>query len=176
MDDQASISSYHSDGLRSAIMQRQREMNDLNEYRYRTLENLVKQKDVDLNMEMQKYKNLKDDFEYNLKLLEGRDEELRRYDISFSNMKRMVEEKDAIVSELKSAVAKLESRVKQEQQRNNELEVYYQEKIQELRTEAEDLRLSSIEEHKQTVTEYEVLLNDYKKKMRERDEQTQMEK
>lgn len=157
-------------------MQRQREMNDLNEYRYRTLENLVKQKDVDLNMEMQKYKNLKDDFEYNLKLLEGRDEELRRYDISFSNMKRMVEEKDAIVSELKSAVAKLESRVKQEQQRNNELEVYYQEKIQELRTEAEDLRLSSTEEHKQTVTEYEVLLNDYKKKMRERDEQTQMEK
>ncbi len=31
------------DGLRSAILQRQREVSDLTEYRFKTLENLIKQ-------------------------------------------------------------------------------------------------------------------------------------
>lgn len=79
--------------VRSAILQRQREMNDLTEYKFKSLENVIKQKDMDLNMERQKYKNLKEDFEYNLKLLEGRDDELARYDSTFANLKRIIAEK-----------------------------------------------------------------------------------
>lgn len=83
----------NSDQIRSAIIQRQREVNDLTEYRIKAIHNDLQQREADLVLERQKYTNLKSDFEYNLKLLEGRDDELKRYDLTFANLKRILVEK-----------------------------------------------------------------------------------
>lgn len=48
-----------------------------------------------------------------------------------------LQQRDETVSELKASLADMESRVKQEQARNNDLEIYYQEKMQEVRRECE---------------------------------------
>lgn len=41
-------------------------------------------KEKDLQEEKAKFSKLKEDFKYNLKILEERDQELERYDITFS--------------------------------------------------------------------------------------------
>jgi hypothetical protein len=48
------------------------------------------------------------------------------------------------VSELKSTIGEYETKLKQEIARNDELEVYYQEKIQELQAEMEVVKFDSL--------------------------------
>jgi len=78
----------HDETLRTAYIQRQNEMNQLTDYRIKSFENILKQKDSDYKVLHQKYAALQADFEHNYKLIEGRDEELRRYDAAFSKIKR----------------------------------------------------------------------------------------
>jgi len=45
------------------------------------------EKERQLNNEKSRFRKLKEDFEYNLKLLEERDQELQRCDVLFSQVK-----------------------------------------------------------------------------------------
>ena len=53
--------------------------------------------------------HLKQDYEYNLELLDGRDAELERYDKEFDDLRREVAAKDAIIGQMRSSLAKSES-------------------------------------------------------------------
>ena len=53
--------------------------------------------------------HLKQDYEYNLELLDGRDAELERYDKEFDDVKREVVAKDVIIGQMRSRLAKSES-------------------------------------------------------------------
>ena len=53
-------------------------------FRLRALEAALQEKDQKLSQQTEKLQKLKDDFKYNLKLLEDRDQELERYDIAFT--------------------------------------------------------------------------------------------
>lgn len=52
--------------------------------RIQTLEAALSGKEKDLQEEKAKFSKLKEDFKYNLKVLEERDQELERYDVTFS--------------------------------------------------------------------------------------------
>lgn len=52
--------------------------------RIQTLEAALNGKEKDLQEEKAKFSKLKEDFKYNLKVLEERDQELERYDVTFS--------------------------------------------------------------------------------------------
>ena len=52
---------------------KEKELHDINEYRIATLESLVQERDRDLTEHKAKLGKLKEDFTYNLKLLEERD-------------------------------------------------------------------------------------------------------
>lgn len=52
--------------------------------RIQTLEEALNGKEKDLQEEKAKFSKLKEDFKYNLKVLEERDQELERYDATFS--------------------------------------------------------------------------------------------
>lgn len=56
----------------------------LSKYRIETLEEALNGKEKELQEEKAKFSKLKEDFKYNLKVLEERDQELERYDITFS--------------------------------------------------------------------------------------------
>ena len=56
----------------------------LSKYRIETLEEALNGKEKELQEEKAKFAKLKEDFKYNLKVLEERDQELERYDITFS--------------------------------------------------------------------------------------------
>jgi hypothetical protein len=81
------------DSISSAILQKQQELTHLNDYRIKTLENTIVEKNKLLEKEKQQYKQLKVDFDYNLKLIEGRDEELRQFDQKFVEMRHELKEK-----------------------------------------------------------------------------------
>ena len=49
------------------------------------------------------------DFEYNLKLLDGRDAELQRYDAQFSELRAELVQRDGLIAEMRLAVAQAES-------------------------------------------------------------------
>ena len=103
--------------LRGLILQKEKELHDINEYRIHTLENLVGDKEKDITEHKQRLQKMKDDFCFNLKLLEERDAELERYDASFSSLKAVVRERDQELCELKIATAELQHNVKQERDR-----------------------------------------------------------
>ena len=59
--------------LRGLIMQKEKELHDINEYRIHTLESLVSDKEKDITEHKQRLQKMKDDFCFNLKLLEERE-------------------------------------------------------------------------------------------------------
>ena len=59
--------------LRGLIMQKEKELHDINEYRIHTLESLLAEKERDVNEGKQRLAKLKEDCTYNLRLLEERD-------------------------------------------------------------------------------------------------------
>lgn len=121
-------------------MQKERELHDINEYRIYTLEALLQEKEHDATERKQWFVKLKEDFSYNLKLLEERDAELERYDACVNHLKAVIRGKDIELSELKIALAELQHAVKQEHDRAIESEAYYQQKLAAVREEDEAAR------------------------------------
>jgi len=66
-------------GLGGLIQQKERELHDINEYRLHTLESLIADKERESEAARERLAKLKDDFTYNLRLLEERDAELERW-------------------------------------------------------------------------------------------------
>ena len=76
-----------AEDIRALIFQR-KELHDISDYRLRTLEKAVSDKESDLSLERSRFAKLKEDFQYNLKLIEDRDSELARYDQTFEAAER----------------------------------------------------------------------------------------
>ena len=153
--------------LRGLILQKEKELHDINEYRIHTLESLVSDKEKDITEHKQRLQKMKDDFCFNLKLLEERDAELERYDASFSSLKAVVRERDQELSELKIATAELQHSVKQERERAAEAESYYQQKVAQLREEGEAARWKRDDELRTQRDEFESLKRDFVRQVRE---------
>ena len=66
----------------------------------KSLQSALKEKERQLNNEKLRFRKLKEDFEYNLKLLEERDQELQRYDVLFSQVKNINSLRNGEVSDL----------------------------------------------------------------------------
>jgi chromosome segregation ATPase len=153
--------------LRGLILQKEKELHDINEYRIHTLETLLTEKERDVAENKTRMQKLKDDFSFNLKLLEERDAELERYDASFSSLKAVVRERDQELSELKIATAELQHGVKQERERAAEAEAYYSQKVAQLREEGEAVRWKKDEELRSQRDEFEALKRDCVRQVRE---------
>ncbi|XP_040100824.1 coiled-coil domain-containing protein 57 isoform X3 [Oryx dammah] len=84
-----------------------------------------------------KLRRLREDFIYNLQVLEERDRELERYDAAFAQARGLEEARQAEVSELKIEVAKLKQALASEARRLEDLQQQYQQRLQEHRLELE---------------------------------------
>lgn len=84
-----------------------------------------------------KLRRLREDFIYNLQVLEERDRELERYDAAFAQARGLEEARQAEVSELKIEVAKLKQALASETRRLEDLQRQYQQRLQEHRLELE---------------------------------------
>ncbi|CAK4675230.1 unnamed protein product [Aphanomyces euteiches] len=133
----------------------------------------------------QKFYKLQEDFKYNLKLLEGRDEELAMYDSNFATLKMVVrdrysmkistvcstkDDRESEISNLKIQLADVQSDLKTEKQKASEGDVYVQQKLKELRGAMESTRWSYDEDLRKAKEDIESMKRRHEREMREKDE------
>lgn len=102
-----------AESIRDLIQQKENELHDIHDFRSRTLETLVQQREVELQTVTDKYGKLKQDFSYNLGLIAERDAELQRYDVAFTDLRTALTDRDAQLGEAGAAVSQLEGEIAQ---------------------------------------------------------------
>ncbi|XP_054834759.1 coiled-coil domain-containing protein 57 [Eublepharis macularius] len=118
--------------------------------------------------EMQrKFNRLKDDFTYNLKVLQERDRELEHYDSLFTQLKVVENAKEAEISDLRIQVDKLQQAVTQETKKQEALQYQYQQKLKEHQLDLQRLHSSKdsdIDHHRE---EYKNMKRQLERKLQE---------
>ncbi|SPQ96323.1 unnamed protein product (mitochondrion) [Plasmodiophora brassicae] len=101
-DEKASGSPCHD--LRRLIREKERELHEINEFRSKSLESLAAAKATEVEELKARQAQIRNDFNYNLKLLEERDAELERYDRLFRKMSTNLADRDEEIERLKVIV------------------------------------------------------------------------
>ncbi|KAG6965941.1 hypothetical protein JG688_00006985 [Phytophthora aleatoria] len=156
--------------IRSLILEKEKELHDINEYRIRTLEALLRDKETAVTTAKQKLTKLQEDFKYNLKLLEGRDEELALYDANFASLKNVLRDREAELSEIRAREAELQAELQRSKQRAGEQEVQYQQKLKDARAQMEGARWKFDDELRRQEDAMETLRRNTERQLREKDE------
>jgi len=91
----------NKDELKELAGQKEREWRQIQEQRIEVLEAALTQKGKELEEQNDKFYKLKEDFKYNIKLLEDRDKELDNYEKNITGLRKQLSEKNAEISDLK---------------------------------------------------------------------------
>ena len=118
--------SVETSSLQELVQQKENEWREAQELRNKSLQSALKEKERQLNNEKVRFRKLKEDFEYNLKLLEERDQELQRYDALFSQVRNINSLRDSEISDLKIQLDDLRLKVSHEEKAKEELQRHYQ--------------------------------------------------
>ncbi|KAG3022662.1 hypothetical protein JG687_00006270 [Phytophthora cactorum] len=156
--------------IRSLILEKEKELHDINEYRIRTLEALLRDKETAVTTAKQKLSKLQEDFKYNLKLLEGRDEELALYDANFASLKNVLRDREAELSEIRAREAEIQAELQRSKQRAGEQEVQYQQKLKDARARMEGSKWKFDDELRRQEDTMETLRRNTERQLREKDE------
>ncbi len=135
----ASSIGYSNDGqIRDLVRQKQEELLEIHEYRVREAEARASTKDAEVEELKRRISKLREDFQYNVRLVEDRDEELRRYETVMDNLKVLIGEKEAQIQDLQTEIAELHARTKQQQNDASVREESTRQRISELTQSLED--------------------------------------
>ena len=118
--------SVETSSLQELVEQKENEWREAQQLQNKSLQNTLKEKERQLNNERVRFRKLKEDFEYNLKLLEERDQELQRYDALFSQVRNINSLRDGEVSDLKIQLDDLKLKLSHEEKAKEELQRHYQ--------------------------------------------------
>lgn len=118
--------SAETSSLQELVQQKENEWREAQELQNKSLQSALKEKERQLNNERVRFRKLKEDFEYNLKLLEERDGELQRYDALFSQVRNINSLRDGEVSDLKIQLDDLRLKLSHEEKAKEELQRHYQ--------------------------------------------------
>jgi len=118
--------SVETSSLQKLVQQKESEWREAQELRNKSLQSSLKEKERQLNNEKVRFRKLKEDFEYNLKLLEERDQELQRYDALFSQVRNINSSRDSEISDLKVHLDDLRLKLLHEEKAKEELQRHYQ--------------------------------------------------
>ena len=118
--------SVETSSLQELVEQKENEWREAQQLQNKSLQNALKEKERQLNNERVRFRKFKEDFEYNLKLLEERDQELQRYDALFSQVRNINSLRDGEVSDLKIQLDDLKLKLSHEEKTKEELQRHYQ--------------------------------------------------
>ncbi|XP_032995017.1 coiled-coil domain-containing protein 57 [Lacerta agilis] len=114
-----------------------------------------------------KFNSLKEDFTYNLRVLEERDRELERYERLFIQLKMVENAKEAEVSDLRIQVDKLQQTLAKETKKQESLQYQYHQKLKEHQLELERLHSSKDSDINQHLQEYGDMKQQLERKLQE---------
>eukprot|EP00904_Undaria_pinnatifida_P006657 jgi/Undpi1/3120/HiC_scaffold_15.g06494.m1 len=137
--------------LRQLIEAKEKELHEIHDFRIR-------------------YDKLKEDFKFNLGLIEDRDLELGRYEAALQSMKDCLRDKEVEASEVKMRLDEALSVHRQAATRENEQEGYWQAKCKGLRDERDGLRWAREEESRAARERSEAVKAALTRQLRERED------
>lgn len=115
-----------NNSLDLVVFQKEKEWREAFQAHIKSLQETISQRDKELTQEKLKFEKLKEDFEYNLKLLYERDEELEKYDSVIGQVKETDHSKTAQISELYAQLDEMKLKLDNEQKAKEEMQKYYQ--------------------------------------------------
>ncbi|XP_033102589.1 coiled-coil domain-containing protein 57-like [Anneissia japonica] len=115
--------------LQNLLAKKEQEWKELQELRAQSLEEAFKIKDKQLQDERLKFQELKEDFKYNLMLLQERDQELTKTEVLLHKVKNAVNEKVAEISSLKIQLDEMKMSVARETKARVDLQAHYQQRL-----------------------------------------------
>lgn len=118
--------------LKELEEQKARELKEIRQYQVSAVEASLKRKEQALLELQQKFQQLRNDFEYNLKLLEERDKELTQYDEVFEKLKNIINNKSAEISELHIHIDQLTKQISSFERDKADFKQHYTERVAEL--------------------------------------------
>lgn len=105
--------------ITDVIRAKERELQKIQDIRFAQLEKTIEDRDQLLIESSKRFEQLKDDFQYNLRLLEARDREISRLEGIIEKQGR---EKEDLESQVKNLLARIESIQQKEKERIDKFE------------------------------------------------------
>ncbi|KAK3285277.1 hypothetical protein CYMTET_7107 [Cymbomonas tetramitiformis] len=162
---------YEETGLTSLISQKELEVLGLREQQMRVLEEALVSRDKELAESQSTIVSLREDFKYNLSLLEERDSELQKYDTTYAQLECSLAENDKLAKEARVSAADAQSQLKIERARIKELEHHHQQKSAELREALEAERWQHGESLLRQREDFESVKRTLQRQLEERDDE-----
>lgn len=131
---------------------KEEELREVKGLQLAALQKELDEKDKSLKLERMRFQCLKDDFEYNLKIIEQRDTELLQYEKIFTELRENENFRNTEISDMKIKIEELQSKLEQCEKEKTELENYYRKRTSDLQNQ---VNFSLTEKNKEIQNEKE---------------------
>jgi hypothetical protein len=115
--------------LRDLVMSKERELHEIHELRLTTLERTLADREGKLVDVTAKLTKLREDFKYNLTLIEGRDAELERFEVTLDGVRSCLRDREVEANELRRQLDEMAERSAAAHAREDEQTHYWREKL-----------------------------------------------
>ncbi|XP_048344241.1 coiled-coil domain-containing protein 57 isoform X3 [Sphaerodactylus townsendi] len=153
--------------LNELLICKEQELKELQACQIHFLKTTLQETQKQLQEMQRKFNRLKEDFTYNLKVLDERDRELQHYDNLLTQLKIVENAKEAEVSELKIQVDKLQQALNKETKKQEALQYQYQQQLKEHQLGLERLLSSKDSDLNHHHEEYENMKQQLERKLQE---------
>ncbi|KAI4902366.1 hypothetical protein NFI96_025864 [Prochilodus magdalenae] len=155
---------------------KEREWKELQALRIQQLETALAEATSQLSSQKDRFLRLRNDFQYNLHVLEERDRELERYDAMAVRVQAEDSARQEELSELRIQVAKLQDALKEERRLNEDLQAQYQRRGVEHRLQLEKVQTVKEDEIQRLREENETLKRDLQRRIQESEGELALQK
>ena len=158
------------DDLTHLIRAKEKQLHDIHDERCEQLEKLIAERDQLLIESSKRFEQLRDDFQYNLALLEARDQEIERLEAHIHKVSSELNESHADRRALRGRIEVLETKEVERFEKHEEAKSANKRILQELKDVIEATRHAAAEEARAREREIEALKDDIQRVHQSRDE------
>ncbi|XP_026557667.1 coiled-coil domain-containing protein 57 [Pseudonaja textilis] len=158
---------YAEKDLSELLICKEQELKELQAQQIHFQETTLQETRKQLQEMHRKFNSLKEDFTYNLKVLEERDKELEHFDTLFIQLKMVENANQAEASDLRIQVDKLQQALAQETKKQEALKDQYQRKLKEHQLALDQLHSSKDADISHYHEEYENMKQQLERKLQE---------
>ncbi|KAG9267960.1 coiled-coil domain-containing protein 57 [Astyanax mexicanus] len=165
-----------SGDLEAQLACKEREWKELQALRIQQLETALAEATSQLFSQRERFSQLRDDFQYNLRVLEERDRELEVYDAMAVQVRTEESARHEELSELRIQVARLQETIGEERRQNQDLQAQYQKRGVEHRLQLERIQSVKEDEIQKLREENEALKRDLQRRIQESEGELALQK
>ncbi|KAL0179253.1 hypothetical protein M9458_024695, partial [Cirrhinus mrigala] len=162
--------------LEAQLACKEREWKELQALRIRQLETALNEATSELSTQRERFLRLRDDFKYNLRVLEERDRELERYDALAARAQTEESARREEISELRIEIAKLQDALEEQRKAKEDAEMQYQKRGVEHRVKLEKVQSMMENEIQKLREENKKVKRDLQQRIRESDGELALQK